>query len=176
MCGVVQLPHRSAGEHLANPSSCTSTASTSHTLHQQSGTPGPIPSAADTVDFSLAGALGFPMSTVCSNPGPGQDEPSEAPVPRSRGGKKKKNKIITSAQPDEERNPRVGASPGRRAGGNLRECARCAITAKLLEASGNGKLKECSGCRTVRYCGTPCQLADWPTHKATCKRLQAAQK
>jgi hypothetical protein len=41
------------------------------------------------------------------------------------------------------------------------------------EGSEECKLKECSRCRSVRYCGKECQTADWPAHRATCKRLQA---
>jgi hypothetical protein len=84
-------------------------------------------------------------------------------------------------KPDQEQQPtgrtasgrvsHVGASPGRRAGGAVRACALCGRTAERLE---NGKLRECSGCRSVRYCGKDCQKADWPAHKATCKRLRAA--
>lgn len=31
-------------------------------------------------------------------------------------------------------------------------------------------LRRCSRCTAVKYCGTECQNADWPTHKANCKR------
>lgn len=31
------------------------------------------------------------------------------------------------------------------------------------------KLKLCSRCRAVRYCGVECQRADWPAHKLLCK-------
>jgi hypothetical protein len=127
---------------------------------QELGAPGQNPSPAGIPQSSPAGSCGCLMTGACSSPSPGRDEPSEATLPGSHG----------------ERSARVGASPGRRAGRRLRECARCEIAAELLEASGTGKLKECSGCRAVRYCGRPCQLADWPAHKATCKRLQAAQK
>jgi ankyrin repeat protein len=35
--------------------------------------------------------------------------------------------------------------------------------------SGAG-IKKCTGCKQVRYCGEPCQLAHWKAHKADCKR------
>jgi hypothetical protein len=31
------------------------------------------------------------------------------------------------------------------------------------------KLRECSKCYAVRYCGKQCQLAAWPEHKEACK-------
>jgi hypothetical protein len=70
-----------------------------------------------------------------------------------------------------ERVSRVGASPARVAGSAVRACAGCGITAEVTE---HGKLMACTGCRSVCYCGKACQKADWPAHKATCKRLQAA--
>jgi hypothetical protein len=87
---------------------------------------------------------------------PDQDKPSEGPVANSR----------------REGISRVTASPGRRAGSGVRVCASCGITQEALEP---GKLKECGGCKSAQYCGKACQKADWPAHKATCKRLQAAQ-
>jgi hypothetical protein len=49
-------------------------------------------------------------------------------------------------------------------------CKQCGATADL---SGNGRLEQCSGCHSVRYCGKACQAAHWPAHKATCKRGKA---
>jgi hypothetical protein len=65
----------------------------------------------------------------------------------------------------------VGAGPADCAGKGGWTCACCGITAQI---SWSGKLKECAACRAVRYCGKACQKEDWPAHKATCKRLQAA--
>ncbi|KAL1739556.1 hypothetical protein HDZ31DRAFT_46526 [Schizophyllum fasciatum] len=31
-------------------------------------------------------------------------------------------------------------------------------------------LKRCSKCRTAFYCSARCQTADWPTHRAACKK------
>jgi hypothetical protein len=108
---------------------------------------------------------------------PDQQKPSEAPVAMK---KKIKKESTTSGQPEgshEAKRPNgefshVDASPGPRAVRVVRACAGCEVTAK---ASAQGKLKECSSCRSVRYCGRECQKADWPAHKATCKRPQAAQ-
>jgi hypothetical protein len=66
----------------------------------------------------------------------------------------------------------VGASPAECAGFRGWTCACCGITAQI---SRSGELKECAACRAVRYCGKACQKEDWPAHKATCKRLQAAE-
>mmetsp|Transcript_50443 Transcript_50443/g.99722 ORF Transcript_50443/g.99722 Transcript_50443/m.99722 type:complete len:237 (+) Transcript_50443:201-911(+) len=39
-----------------------------------------------------------------------------------------------------------------------------------------GKLKECSCCKLVKYCGPECQRADWQRHKVECKHAMASQK
>ena len=40
------------------------------------------------------------------------------------------------------------------------ECASCKST---------DNLKQCARCKTVSYCSTLCQKADWNTHKSTCR-------
>jgi ankyrin repeat protein len=45
-------------------------------------------------------------------------------------------------------------------------CDGCGLTA---EQAGVRKLRECSKCYDVRYCGKQCQLAAWPGHKEACK-------
>ncbi len=75
-------------------------------------------------------------------------------------------------EPCDEGIAHAGAGPRRRSSSKVWACAGCGITAEVL---AHGKLKECSTCRSVRYCGRACQKADWPAHKATCKRLQAAR-
>ena len=34
------------------------------------------------------------------------------------------------------------------------------------------KLKRCTSCKVVYYCGKQCQQQDWPTHKTKCRSLQ----
>eukprot|EP01116_Phalansterium_solitarium_P014760 TRINITY_DN32576_c0_g1_i1.p1 TRINITY_DN32576_c0_g1~~TRINITY_DN32576_c0_g1_i1.p1 ORF type:complete len:325 (+),score=54.08 TRINITY_DN32576_c0_g1_i1:94-975(+) len=34
-------------------------------------------------------------------------------------------------------------------------------------------MKKCARCQAVSYCGTQCQSADWPRHKASCKKPAA---
>ncbi len=120
-----------------------------------------------------------------TKPKPGAAAPSD-PTRRATGGPHETLGLeALRADPDEQHpcdapdpvlsgdgNPEAGARRGRRAEATLTACAGCGITAKMLQ---NCKLKECSRCRSVRYCGKACQVADWPVHKATCKRLQAAQ-
>ncbi len=48
---------------------------------------------------------------------------------------------------------------------NSNKCAICHKTEHL---------KQCSSCKSIYYCGTECQLKDWPSHKPTCKKLQEA--
>jgi NADH pyrophosphatase NudC (nudix superfamily) len=46
-------------------------------------------------------------------------------------------------------------------------CSYCATSSKENPML---KLKECSGCHNVRYCGKECQTADWKQgHKKCCK-------
>jgi hypothetical protein len=66
----------------------------------------------------------------------------------------------------------MGAKHGRRKARKVWACAGCGIKAEALVG---GKLRECTGCRSVRYCGKECQLKHWPLHKAPCKGLQAAR-
>jgi hypothetical protein len=67
----------------------------------------------------------------------------------------------------------VGPSPASRAAHKTWACAACGVAA---DASDEGKLRECSGCNAVRYCGKSCQKMHWSAHKPTCKRLQAARQ
>ncbi len=36
--------------------------------------------------------------------------------------------------------------------------------------------KQCSGCKSVVYCGRECQLKDWTDHKQLCKLVQQANQ
>jgi hypothetical protein len=98
------------------------------------------------------------------------DSPGEGTIPDPPGG---------GATPE---SPYEGTCHGHAhagAVGTTRACAWCGRTAEQTLQSGAGvsdkcKLKECARCRSVRYCSKECQTADWPAHKATCKRLQAA--
>jgi len=38
------------------------------------------------------------------------------------------------------------------------------------------QLHPCSGCWSARYCGSACNAAAWPAHKAECRRLQAERE
>lgn len=58
----------------------------------------------------------------------------------------------------------LAAGKGRRKK-KMRDCDDC----------GQPDTKACSGCKAVSNCGAACQRADWPRHKAECKRLTAQQ-
>jgi hypothetical protein len=104
------------------------------------------------------------QDTTRSRTIPNQKKPYDDPVPE------KKTEKFSSVQPDEadaakspdEKFSRVDASPGPRAVRVVRACANCGVKAKVLE---QGKLMECSSCRSVRYCGRACQKANWPAHE-----------
>ena len=36
--------------------------------------------------------------------------------------------------------------------------------------NSEGALRKCTGCGGVVYCGSPCQLKDWPRHKQSCNK------
>ena len=40
----------------------------------------------------------------------------------------------------------------------------------------DARLRACSGCLSVRYCGAACSKAAWPAHKEECRRRQAKRK
>ena len=40
----------------------------------------------------------------------------------------------------------------------------------------NGKLFQCTGCRSVKYCDKNCQRSDWTNHKTVCKGKKKAAK
>ncbi len=70
------------------------------------------------------------------------------------------------------------ALPPRRQGAlpRLRVCGnpRCGNFAERSE--GELPLKQCGGCRAVRYCGAECQGAHWrEVHKAECRALRARE-
>eukprot|EP00884_Botryococcus_braunii_P001214 jgi/Botrbrau1/11093/Bobra.0219s0004.2 len=48
-----------------------------------------------------------------------------------------------------------------------KKVSACATCGKAV--GGAVKLRECSKCRAVRYCGRDCQVAHWPVHKLVCK-------
>jgi len=45
-------------------------------------------------------------------------------------------------------------------------CANC--------GKREAKMKKCSKCKTVPYCGRECQIADWRAHKARCREVETA--
>ena len=51
---------------------------------------------------------------------------------------------------------------------NIPRCANCDIK----EDEGI-KLKTCTSCKSVRYCGSKCQREHWPKHKKACKQRAA---
>ncbi len=64
---------------------------------------------------------------------------------------------------------RAGALP------RLRMCGNPRCSNFTQKSEGALPLKQCGGCRAVRYCGAECQRAHWREgHKAECKELMAA--
>ena len=54
------------------------------------------------------------------------------------------------------------------------EVYACANCGKL--GSNNVKLKDCTACRLVKYCGVDCQKAHRKRHKKICKQRAAELK
>ncbi|EED85952.1 predicted protein [Postia placenta Mad-698-R] len=47
---------------------------------------------------------------------------------------------------------------------------RCEATGCMAAEGVDGaKMKKCTGCKRILYCGSACQAADWSQHKAKCK-------
>lgn len=44
-------------------------------------------------------------------------------------------------------------------------CAACGKAGSLV------KLRSCTGCKKVWYCGKECQVSDWRRHKKDCKAV-----
>jgi hypothetical protein len=160
--GDVQLSNQFAGMGVSNESASTPSASSNPSQDRQAQTPGPH--QASRPSSTLTGSL---------------------KATGSRQGSRHKSKAASHAKPDHEqpnlaRDPQppgdgtsMGShAPARGVGRKAWACEQCGVTAEGLE---KGKLQECSGCHSVRYCGKACQDANWPTHKPKCKRLQAAR-
>ena len=58
------------------------------------------------------------------------------------------------------------------AAGRLRACALASCAAC---ESHEAQFKRCAACKTVCYCCREHQVADWPAHKAACKKARKAQ-
>lgn len=54
------------------------------------------------------------------------------------------------------------------------EFARTCRSCKKIEESGgkDSKMKQCSRCQRVYYCGQECQKGDWTLHKEFCKKVK----
>jgi hypothetical protein len=147
---------------------------------------GPNPRAARPSEPSAAGPVSPEVTRV---PGPHatppvpRDSPEGIPVPGSHATPPVTR--VERGSPDGGQPSGAGAvsergdgtsrgasSRRRRAEPRVQACASCMKTA---EATPAGKLLSCTACRRVLYCGRECQKADWPAHKETCKRLQAAR-
>jgi hypothetical protein len=158
-CGVQQTVGLARRQLTAQEAS-TSTPLPSPTQDQQSGRQGPkSPNGPST------SAAGTPRQT--------RTKPTNHRVHEVGAG----SSATPDAQDPSDAQDRKGSGRGAHGRGPSRAkkvwaCAACGTTAQEMES---GRLQQCSGCRSVRYCGKACQNADWPRHKATCKRLQAGQ-
>lgn len=59
---------------------------------------------------------------------------------------------------------------GGQSGESRETCSHCGAA-----ASDDVKLKACSQCRSVQYCGQECQSKHWRSHKRACRALRTAQ-
>ena len=56
--------------------------------------------------------------------------------------------------------------------GRVKRAARvCQLCGKEAQ-----RMKKCSVCKLVRYCGEECQLGDWKKHKKSCKEAGGAEE
>jgi hypothetical protein len=112
------------------------------------------------------------------------DAAANSESPQARTGCSQRTDPVSHAEPHEsqlagEREPTSHAAVGHvrtngrhRAARKAWACACCGLKAEALMGD---KLRQCSGCRSVRYCGKECQMAHWPAHKAPCKASRAAK-
>lgn len=75
--------------------------------------------------------------------------------------------VLLSTLDDEADKQRVCEADKRR----VPKCSSCGTA-----GSATLKLKKCTGCRTVQYCGRDCQRKSWPGHKDKCRRHKEAAK
>jgi ankyrin repeat protein len=85
------------------------------------------------------------------------------------------NPAIATRQPSASIVPGVATTPLMHAAcfGDMTNDQRAKMMRQLQRVCANcgktdGKIKSCSQCRAVWYCGTACQRSDWPTHKHAC--------
>lgn len=67
-------------------------------------------------------------------------------------------------------NPELTMEIGTRA-----KCNFCNLPKEMVRADPVRKIKNCSRCRLIWYCCDRCQMADWPRHKAACKKAAKAE-
>jgi hypothetical protein len=150
-----ELAFRQSTRHAAATATSSPSSEDRQIANRSADLPGsPRPGMVGTATLTQKGPAAAHRLTAGSRAKPHEDQPIGPPGP----------------EPHSKETSRVEASPGRAR--KPRSCAGCGNTAEMLE---RGKLLECSGCRTVCYCGKACQKADWPVHKPVCKRLQAAR-
>ncbi|CAI7738463.1 unnamed protein product [Closterium sp. NIES-54] len=69
----------------------------------------------------------------------------------------------------------ANAHQGSEALGGSKRCVCGASGCGTVEGGGM-KLRSCSGCGKVAYCGRECQKAHWPSHKLTCPGRAGGKK
>jgi hypothetical protein len=109
--------------------------------------------AADVLDTSQEDPRSEHTRRGESSVNPVQEQPRQTP------------QVSADDVPQELPGPARGAPSARK----IWTCNLCRIP-----KTETGKLRQCSVCQAVRYCGQVCQKKDWPAHKTTCKRMPPA--
>jgi len=53
---------------------------------------------------------------------------------------------------------------------------RGAVCFRCKQLTNRKTLMACGRCKYAQYCSKECQVADWPSHKATCKKMSDLRK
>ena len=64
-----------------------------------------------------------------------------------------------------------GGADGARGGEAADACDTCDSCGQ-----SSTKTKQCSGCKTTRYCDAACQKSHWPVHGQMCRQIQNESK
>ena len=88
--------------------------------------------------------------------------------------RKSKSFASSSSREQEVRDEPAASACSEDTAGHMHIATTCKACGK--EPRAGGKLLSCGKCHSTQYCDTQCQTADWPQHKAACRRAAASRE